>query len=178
LADVVATDSTPKLANKMPTAVTHITLKRFVDLSNQQPATHRNLYFSEQVAGDGSTKFFITVKGQPPRLYDPDEPPAIVTRQGRVEDWTIENHSTEVHAFHLHQLHFIVLEENGQPTHDPALRDTVVMPYWDGISAYPHITVRVDFRDPETVGTFLYHCHILDHEDGGMMAKIRVLPAK
>jgi len=178
LASVVPSDSAPEPAHKIPAAASHATLKRFVNLSNTAPSARRFLYFSEQVAGDGSTKFFITVKGQVPRLYDPDEPPAIVTRQGRVEDWTIENHSQEVHAFHLHQLHFVVIEENGQPTHDPALRDTVVMPYWDGKSGYPHITVRVDFRDPETVGTFLYHCHILDHEDGGMMAKIRVLPAK
>jgi hypothetical protein len=35
----------------------------------------------------------------------------------------------------------------------------------------------MDFRDPNTVGTFLYHCHLLDHEDGGMMALIRVEPA-
>jgi FtsP/CotA-like multicopper oxidase with cupredoxin domain len=34
--------------------------------------------------------------------------------------------------------------------------------------------VIIDFRDPTIRGTFLYHCHILDHEDGGMMAKIQV----
>jgi FtsP/CotA-like multicopper oxidase with cupredoxin domain len=78
----------------------------------------------------------------------------------------------------MHQLHFLVLEQNGQPTNDPVIHDTVKVPYWDGVSAtYPSIKIRLDFRDPETVGTFLYHCHILDHEDGGMMAKIKVLPA-
>jgi len=35
----------------------------------------------------------------------------------------------------------------------------------------------MDFRDPNTVGTFIYHCHLLDHEDGGMMGLIRVQPA-
>jgi FtsP/CotA-like multicopper oxidase with cupredoxin domain len=35
--------------------------------------------------------------------------------------------------------------------------------------------VLIDFRDPTIRGTFLFHCHILDHEDGGMMAKITVL---
>ncbi len=86
-----------------------------------------------------------------------------------------ENHTNEVHAFHLHQLHFVVLAINGVPTNDSAVRDTVVIPYWDGKSqSYPSVKVRVDFRDPETVGTFLYHCHILDHEDLGMMAKIQV----
>jgi FtsP/CotA-like multicopper oxidase with cupredoxin domain len=77
-----------------------------------------------------------------------------------------------------HQLHFIELEVNGVATSDDSLRDTVVVPYWDGVSSqYPSVKLRMDFRDPEIVGTFLYHCHILDHADAGMMAKIKVLPA-
>jgi FtsP/CotA-like multicopper oxidase with cupredoxin domain len=178
LADVVASTDAPDAPHRLPAASKHANLTRFAGLSTQKPSAHRNLYFSEKNLADGSTQFFITVKGQRPRLYDPAEPPAIVTHQGAIEDWTIENHTTEVHAFHLHQLHFVVIAVNGKAVHDPALRDTVVVPYWDGQSKpYTSITVRVDFRDPETVGTFLYHCHILDHEDGGMMAKIRVLPA-
>jgi hypothetical protein len=35
----------------------------------------------------------------------------------------------------------------------------------------------MDFRDPNSVGTFVYHCHLLEHEDGGMMGTIRVEPA-
>jgi hypothetical protein len=34
----------------------------------------------------------------------------------------------------------------------------------------------MDFRDPNAVGTFVYHCHLLEHEDGGMMGLIRVEP--
>jgi hypothetical protein len=34
----------------------------------------------------------------------------------------------------------------------------------------------MDFRDPDAVGTFVYHCHLLEHEDGGMMGTIRLLP--
>ena len=45
----------------------------------------------------------------------------------------------------------------------------------DGIGPYPYIKVKMDFRGA-VVGDFVYHCHILDHEDGGMMAIIRVLP--
>jgi hypothetical protein len=36
----------------------------------------------------------------------------------------------------------------------------------------------MDFRDPNIVGTFVYHCHLLEHEDGGMMGRIRVEPAR
>ena len=55
--------------------------------------------------------------------------------------------------------------------------DTVTVPNWPGTGPYPSVTVRMDFRDPNIAGTFVYHCHILDHEDGGMMAKIQVNPA-
>jgi FtsP/CotA-like multicopper oxidase with cupredoxin domain len=51
------------------------------------------------------------------------------------------------------------------------------VPYWDGNPQhpYPSLTVRMDFRGAD-VGDFVYHCHIAEHEDHGMMAIIRVLP--
>jgi len=52
------------------------------------------------------------------------------------------------------------------------------VPYYDGRSlVYPSIRLRMDFRDPNIVGTFVYHCHLLEHEDKGMMGSIRVNPA-
>jgi len=176
LANVEPSSSAPEPPNRVPAAVKRDTLRRFAGLSSATPTAQRSLYFTENADG---TKFFLTVQGQTPRVYDPTEPPAIVTQQGAIEDWTLENHTTEVHAFHLHQLHFVVLAINGVPTHDDAVRDTIVIPYWNGQTLpYTSVKIRVDFRDPETVGTFLYHCHILDHEDLGMMAKIEVMPAK
>ena len=176
LANVVSSSNAPDAVRHLPPATSVEKLKRFAGLMQQVPSKQRKLYFSESTDG---TQFFITVAGQTPKVYEPDDPPAIVTHEGAVEDWTIENHSEEVHAFHLHQLHFVVLEVNGIPTNDPSVRDTIVVPYWDGTSRpYPSVKIRVDFRDPEVVGTFLYHCHILDHEDGGMMAKIQVNPSQ
>jgi FtsP/CotA-like multicopper oxidase with cupredoxin domain len=175
LAEIIPSEDAAEAPTHLPTAAVKDTLRRFTGLLNQKPTAERRLYFSES---DDGTQFFITVAGQTPKVYDPFDPPAIVTRQGAVEDWTIENRSTEVHAFHMHQIHFQVLEINGQPAQGATLRDTILVPYWDGVSSrYPSVKLRMDFRDPEIVGTFLYHCHILDHEDGGMMAKIKVLPA-
>jgi FtsP/CotA-like multicopper oxidase with cupredoxin domain len=54
------------------------------------------------------------------------------------------------------------------------LVDTVTIPPWTGTGPYPNVTMRMDFRDPNIAGRFVYHCHILDHEDGGMMATIVV----
>jgi FtsP/CotA-like multicopper oxidase with cupredoxin domain len=58
------------------------------------------------------------------------------------------------------------------------VRDTVSVPYYNGRTLqYPSVRLRMDFRDPNIVGTFVYHCHLLEHEDGGMMGRIRVEPA-
>ncbi len=152
--------------------------QRFAGLKTQIPTAVRNLYFSEQVVGSNPPlQFFLTVQGQKPKVFAMDDPPAIVTNTGAVEDWTIENHSGEVHAFHIHQIHFLVMKINGVPVSNPDLQDTIQVPNWSGTGPYPSVTLRMDFRDPNIAGTFVYHCHILDHEDGGMMAKIQVNPA-
>ena len=151
--------------------------KRFSGLAGLKPTTTRSLYFSElNVGTNGPGQFFITVDGQQQRVFDPKYPPAITTNVGAVEDWTISNQTAEAHAFHIHQIHFLVTAENGIPDPNGALVDTVTVPAWTGTGPYPSVTVRMDFRDPNIAGTFVYHCHILDHEDGGMMATIVVKP--
>jgi FtsP/CotA-like multicopper oxidase with cupredoxin domain len=153
---------------------------RFANLRTNvkpQATTNRSLYFSEATEGtNGPTNYFLTVQGQKPRVFSPSNPPAIVTNVGAMEQWTIENHSSEEHAFHIHQIHFLVTAVNGVPLSTPIMQDTVIVPYWDGTQPYPSVTVLMDFSDPEIAGTFVYHCHILDHEDGGMMAEIQVNP--
>ena len=145
-----------------------------------KPIRERKLYFSEKPSDpndpNSPTVFMLTVDGQPPVPYDPQSTmPNIVVQQGDVEDWIIENRSRELHAFHIHQLHFLLKEWNNVPVDEPFLRDTVNVAYWDGQSrVYPSVKLRMDFRDPNTVGTFVYHCHLLEHEDGGMMGTIRV----
>src|SRR5262249_12904662 len=75
-------------------------------LGDVKPIRERKLYFSEQPSDpkdpNSPTLFFITVDGQEPKIYDPQSPPDIVVQQGDVEDWTIENRSRELHAFHIH----------------------------------------------------------------------------
>jgi FtsP/CotA-like multicopper oxidase with cupredoxin domain len=73
-------------------------------------------------------------------------------------------------------VHFLLMAINGVPVTNPELYDTFPIPNWSGSGPYPSITVRMDFSDPGIAGTFVFHCHILDHEDGGMMAKIQVNP--
>jgi len=149
-------------------------------LGDVAPVRVRKLYFSEKLEDpnnpNSATTFYITVDGQTPAPFDPtSDVPNIVVKQGDVEDWIIENRSTELHAFHIHQIHFLLLDWSGMPVNEPFLRDTVNVPYYNGRALqYPSVRLRIDFRDPNTVGTFLYHCHLLEHEDNGMMGLIRV----
>ena len=161
-----------------PTIAKPAGAQRFANLLSQKPSASRKLYFSETFATarpNTTPAFFITVDGQQPKLYEPDDPPAITTQVGAVEDWTIENRAQELHAFHIHQIHFLVLEVNGKPV-KPRLQDTITVPYWKGKGPYPSVKLRMDFRDPDIAGEFVYHCHILDHGDHGMMANILVEP--
>ena len=112
------------------------------------------------------------------RPFETNGPPMITVKAGTTEEWIIENWTNELHAFHIHQLHFRVLESDGLPVNELFLRDTVSVPFFrDGMKSYPSVRIRMDFRDPTIVGTFAYHCHLLDHEDAGMMGLIRVDPA-
>ena len=168
----------PALTEASPPADLH----RLAALATISPVRQRKLYFSEKVMApkhpDTSTVFYITEEGHIPKTFDPSVlAPDIVVHQGDVEDWTIENRSLESHAFHIHQIHFLLLERNDSPASESYLVDTVDVPYWDGSSTqFPSVKLRMDFRDPNIVGTFPYHCHILQHVDGGMMGLIQVRP--
>lgn len=69
------------------------------------------------------------------------------------------------HPMHVHGAHFRVVSKNGTPVSDEIWKDTINIP------AGEYIDVVVTF---DKVGTWMVHCHILDHEDGGMMTSIKV----
>jgi FtsP/CotA-like multicopper oxidase with cupredoxin domain len=150
---------------------------KFSGLKEATVTATRNLYFSEEFGGiNGPIQFYITVDGQKEKVFEPNEKPVITTKVGAIEDWTIENRALETHAFHMHQIHFMLLEVDGKPVANQDLRDTIQIPYWSGTGPYHSVKVRMDFSDPTIAGTFVFHCHILLHEDLGMMHKIQVMP--
>jgi FtsP/CotA-like multicopper oxidase with cupredoxin domain len=167
---------------RVPTQIEPGGRQRFEGLETAHVTARRRLYFSED---NPTSQFYITVDGATPTLFSPANPPAIVTTQGSVEDWTIQNRTLENHEFHMHQTHFLLLAQNdfgiNGSRSDDAIRgqfmDMVQIPFWDGNPRhpYPSVTIRMDFRGVD-IGDFVYHCHIAEHEDHGMMAIIRVLP--
>jgi len=103
------------------------------------------------------------------------------------EDWELVNVSGEDHNFHMHQTKFQILSKLAGIEHPDALMDNVpvlhgsngcdgsIASWRSGACQVKPVYVRIPFSE---VGDFVYHCHILEHEDGGMMAHIRVIPAK
>ena len=128
------------------------------------PAARRTIHFQED-----AEHFYIDKQA-----YRPARAPAIVAHAGTTEEWTLENDTDEVHVFHIHQVHFAVESTDGVRNRAPQWRDSIdLAPQHAGRPS--RTKVLVDFRDPVVRGTFLVHCHLADHEDGGMMAKVRVL---
>jgi len=183
LASIVAMASAPQPSSVLPAVSAPLPAPTRAWLGSVTPTHVRKLYFSEKLQDpanpNSATEFYITVDGATPATFDPaSSTPNIVVRQGDVEDWIIENRSTELHAFHIHQIHFLLIDWSGIPVGEPFLRDTVNVPFYNGRTLkYPSVRLRLDFRDPNAIGTFFYHCHLLEHEDGGMMGLVRVAPA-
>jgi FtsP/CotA-like multicopper oxidase with cupredoxin domain len=100
------------------------------------------------------------------RKFARDAPPMTVARVGTYQHWRIVNQSGELHPFHIHQVHFLTYAENGIALAHPVWLDTVNVPYRGSVD------VILDFTNPVIKGMSVFHCHLLNHEDKGMMAKV------
>ncbi len=87
---------------------------------------------------------------------------------GELQVWDIVNGSPIHHPFHLHGFFFQVLEVNGEPPPFPSWEDTVNVP--------ARGRVRIAWMPDDRPGSWMYHCHILEHHAAGMMAHFDVVP--
>jgi FtsP/CotA-like multicopper oxidase with cupredoxin domain len=86
-----------------------------------------------------------------------------------MEEWTLVNEAKEAHVFHIHQLDYQVVEANGRPVPFNGYDDVINLP------AKSTTKIIIPFTEPYLLGKFVYHCHILAHEDRGMMQVIEVV---
>src|SRR5262245_40583505 len=103
------------------------------------------------------------------KVFDPQRSDQTIT-VGTTELWTLVNHDVFQHPFHIHVNPFQVIAINGQPYPEPDV-------WWDTFSlpSKGTVTLRIFFR-PDVIGTTVFHCHILPHEDLGMMSRIDLVP--
>jgi len=98
--------------------------------------------------------------------FEMNSGPMLTVNIGSLNHWRVMNPTREVHPFHIHQVHFLVYAVDNKPVKDPVWLDTVNVSYGSSVD------LVMDFTDPIIRGMSLFHCHLLSHEDKGMMAKI------
>jgi FtsP/CotA-like multicopper oxidase with cupredoxin domain len=152
LATVVSTGR-PQPPTTLPT-----TFAPTEDLSSAHISGRRTIVFSENAAG---TAFYINGK-----LFDPNRID-IRSRVNTVEEWLIRNDSNEEHSFHVHVNDFQVMSVNGVPQPFVGGRDTITLP------VQGQVVIRTRLAD--YTGKTVLHCHILNHEDAGMMAVLDIV---
>nr|WP_026266255.1 multicopper oxidase family protein [Arthrobacter sp. 131MFCol6.1] len=131
------------------------------DLRTAAVAARRQLIFAVGGMGMGMGMSF-TING---REFNASRTDTTVAAQ-TVEEWTLINPGPMDHPFHLHVWPMQIVEEQGQTPGPSVWRDVVNIP------ANGQVRVRISFKD--FTGRSVYHCHILDHEDQGMMGVIEV----
>jgi FtsP/CotA-like multicopper oxidase with cupredoxin domain len=148
----------PMVSGAMPTASP--------DLAAAAVAQHRTLILGENAAG---TKFSINHK----RFSMDASVFSTPARVGTVEEWTIYNTTGKVHPFHVHTDAFQVMSVNGVAKPYTGRQDVIPVPNMAG-GVPGRVVIRVPFDD--YTGKVMFHCHIADHEDNGMMSYINVVP--
>ncbi len=129
------------------------------DLRGAPIGTRRRIVFSEDAEAG---KYYIDGRLFDARRIDLQVP------LGHVEEWTVENRTEDFHEFHIHQMGFQVAEVNGKAVRFAGFVDDVEVP------SMGQVKLLLPFLDRVMLGVFMYHCHVLRHEDGGMMAMIEV----
>jgi len=147
-----------------------------MNLSAKLPAPWEKLIGDEEITGtrvltfsatnSGGTedwrKFRFRIDG---KTFDPDRVDQRV-RFGAVEEWTIVNENTDDHVFHIHTNDMLLTKINGDPLAEPIWLDTAIVP------RNGSITFRSRFLD--FTGKYMLHCHMINHEDLGMMQVVEV----
>jgi FtsP/CotA-like multicopper oxidase with cupredoxin domain len=170
-----------------PASIPHRTISQRTLPSDGTSIRQRIFAFTEyQRPKNSKTDFYITEVSRPDAIIEPypmhGAPASVVEVEANsVEEWTILNFTHEIHNFHIHQLHFRVLESEDKFVEGRML-DTLNVPIalpeanWSTDDAVTPGKVRLLMRFHQNIsGEFVFHCHILSHEDKGMMGLIRVV---
>jgi FtsP/CotA-like multicopper oxidase with cupredoxin domain len=135
-------------------------LEKQEDLRKVPLDRRRSIVYSEEVSAD-EARFLINGKEFDHNRVDQ------TMQLGDVEEWSIKNATKEWHTFHIHINDFQVVEMDGKPVEGINIQDNVSLP--------PGSTVKMRTRFSNFTGTFVFHCHVLFHEDHGMMSLVEVV---
>jgi hypothetical protein len=141
------------------------------DLLASPPSRTRQITFAMQEPYTA-----VGIDGQTPQPYDPNKMHHTLTLD-EIEDWVLNSESGGVHPFHIHvnpfQIVSAVDSAGADLTMDPNSQYYGLNGIWkDTLAVQSNVTIRVRTQYRRWTGAFVMHCHILDHEDRGMMQNV------
>jgi FtsP/CotA-like multicopper oxidase with cupredoxin domain len=142
---------------QMPATMGELPNDQAPTMADDTIAARHTMVFSED---NKAGKFFINGK------QFSNGAPDVTVKLGTTEEWTLKNTTQEEHPFHIHVNDFQIMSIDGKPYDALSLQDTVKLP------AGGEVVIRMRFLD--YVGKYVFHCHILAHEDAGRMAVVAV----
>lgn len=135
------------------------------DLRRRHVDVQRRLLFTQSPVTKGPPGFQLDKKLFNPARVD------ITMKLGSVEEWTLENPTTgaalEWHTFHIHQNPFQVISINGRPLS--------YVDWQDNVTLAPGDKIVIRMNPTDFTGKFVFHCHVIFHEDHGMMGTAQVV---
>ena len=151
--------ATVKVGNAKPTVAAPAQTLRSIDqLAPQQAVVNRRIKFSVGASLKNGVDFLVNNA-----MHHHDE----AVRVGELQVWEVSNTSLMDHPFHLHGFFFQVLEVNGVPPAYQAWKDT--------INLAPRSKVKIAWMPDNRPGRWMYHCHILEHHEAGMMSHFSIV---
>ena len=150
---------TIEFTKEAPIVAKPITITRELPVPSIDGATPVNVVLTLPPMKDNKSEF--QVNGVPFWKAKP-----YAAKLGEKQLWIVKNDSDWDHPFHLHGFFFQVIDDKGQPVRPLALKDTVNIPM--------KTTMRLLVSFDERPGQWMFHCHILDHADGGLMGTVMV----
>lgn len=144
--------------NKPSVAFIPERLREIRPLANKDAAINRKVRLSVGPSLKDGMNFLVNGD-----VHVNDQP----VRVGELQVWEVSNTSLMDHPFHLHGYFFQVIEENGKAPAYMAWKDTV--------NLTPRSKIKIAWMPDNRPGTWMYHCHILEHHAAGMMASFRVI---
>jgi FtsP/CotA-like multicopper oxidase with cupredoxin domain len=139
--------------------IPHPRTTRAIEAISQAGATQVGIEFGIEQTIDKN--FYYTINGEPL-----DRIPPLKAIVGETQVWTVTNTTPWSHPLHLHGFFFQVLDKDGKPRRPLRWKDTVSVPFKDSMK----VVVRFEDRP----GSWMYHCHILDHAEGGLMSVVQL----
>jgi FtsP/CotA-like multicopper oxidase with cupredoxin domain len=110
-----------------------------------------------------------------------EDPETETPERGDIEAWELYNFTADAHPIHVHEVLFEIVnrqrldKQTGRPIHAPNAPPPAEAGYKDTVIAYPGEVTRIRMRFG-TEGQYVWHCHIVEHEDNEMMRPYRIGP--